>query len=100
MYIYMIVPVQYTKYHIWTRDPASSSLGEQYGEAIERARSIAVREPEAARQLRERMEQDRRDFLDDWLRLCLFGLAGPLLLLLRVWRRGWRGWVWWEEAGA
>ena len=86
---YAVVPAQYTRNHHWISLPVSSSLGEQYAEAVSRAETIAPRNPDEAWRLREHVTRERDTFVGEWSRIGAFGLALPIGLLLWGWRNGW-----------
>ncbi len=86
-YAYVVVPADYTSDHRWTRHPTSSSLGDQHGHALVVAEATGATRPEDAAITRERVRQERRAFLRDWLQLTLYGSTVPLLLLA-WWRAG------------
>ena len=86
---YAVVPAQYTRYHQWTRLPVSSSLGEQHGEALARAETIAPQSPADAWLLRERIRHERDIFIGEWSRIGAYGLIGPIVLLLWGRHNGW-----------
>jgi hypothetical protein len=90
VWAYAVLPAQYTRNHQWTRLPVSSSLGEQYAVAVQRADTIAARSPNEARLTREHVTRERETFRGEWLRLCAYGLALPGLALLWGWWTGWR----------
>ena len=87
-YAYVVVPADYTSDHRWTRHPTSSSLGDQHGHALVVAEATGATRPEDAAITRERVRQERRAFLRDWLQITLYGSAVPLLLL-----------AWWRARG-
>lgn len=84
-YTYTVVPGDYTRPHSWTRQPTSSSLGDQHGHALVVARAREATFPEESEGVRARVRQERREYLDDWSRLTLYGLIAPVLTL-----------VWWH----
>lgn len=90
LWAYAIVPAQYTRNHQWARPPVSSSLGEQYGEAMSYVEASVARQPEEARRARQHVIRERETFVGEWVRLCAYGLPIPFLLVLWGWRTGWR----------
>lgn len=87
-YAYAVVPADYTRRHAWTRHPVASSLGDQHGHALGVAQARADRAPDELAAVREQVGRERREYLADWLRLTLAGLALPILVTLRWGRRG------------
>lgn len=80
VYGYVVVPADYTRAHLWTLHPTSSSLGDQHGHALVVAAAREAAAAEEATWLRERVARERRGYLYDWLWLTLSGLAVPLLV--------------------
>ncbi len=84
-YAYTIVPADYTRSHHWTAHPVSNSLGENHAVALERMQHPGAMSPEVAAVWQDRIRQERRAFVGDWLKVTMTGLVLPFLVLL-----GWR----------
>lgn len=81
-FAYMFIPAVYTRDQRWSAPPGSDSLGAIHGELLERAGIPEAIPPENAPATRQLVREERRAYLEGWLRLSLAGLIVPIGLLL------------------